>query len=123
VLKLVTRRERPQSGDHGGHFETGGATFPSGHSAQAWALASVVAHEYRDTKWVPWLAYTYGTGVTVARIMALQHLTSDVFVGRAIGFFIGRYVVRANSQRQNTLNSRHAKLLPNFRPEFAGSSK
>ena len=41
VLKLVTRRERPQSGDHGGHFETGGASFPSGHSAQAWALASL----------------------------------------------------------------------------------
>lgn len=123
AFKIVTRRQRPQDGDHGGHFEEGGASFPSAHSAQAWALASVIAHEYHDDKWVPWLVYAYATSVSAARVMALQHFTSDVFVGGAIGFFIGRYVVHVNSQRQNGTNSRHANLFPCVQPVFAGDYK
>lgn len=123
VLKLATRRQRPQDGDHGGHFEEGGASFPSAHSAQAWALASVIAHEYHDTKWVPWLVYTYATSVSAARVMALQHFTSDVFVGGTIGFFIGRYVVFARSDRHNRVNSKHASLLPVIQADFVGGTK
>jgi hypothetical protein len=93
VLKVAARRERPSEGDRGGHFEKGGSSFPSAHSTQAWALASVVAHEYgADHKWVPFVAYTYASGISIARILAQDHYASDVFVGGAVGFFVGRYV-------------------------------
>jgi membrane-associated phospholipid phosphatase len=93
VVKVVARRERPGAGDHGGHFETGGSSFPSGHSTQAWALATVVASEYGDHKWVPYVSYGYAALIDVSRVLSQEHFTSDVFVGSAIGFFIGRYVV------------------------------
>src|ERR1051326_6003241 len=46
VLKLVVRRERPLDGRGNGAFFQGGFSFPSGHAASSFALASVVAHEY-----------------------------------------------------------------------------
>ena len=48
-LKAAVRQERPNQGDHGGHFEKGGSSFPSGHSTQAWALAAVLADNMEIT--------------------------------------------------------------------------
>src|SRR5579864_897623 len=42
VLKLIFRRPRPYQDNGRGTFFAGGASFPSGHSAESWALASVV---------------------------------------------------------------------------------
>ncbi len=124
VFKVAARRQRPRDGDGGGHFEKGGSSFPSGHSTQAWAFASVIADEYGERKWVPALAYTYATSVSVARVMAQEHFTSDVFVGSAIGFFVGRYVVRTHRLRNEwERHNGHASLLPNIQPEFTGPLK
>lgn len=117
VLKVVTRRERPGGGDHGGHFEKGGAAFPSGHSTESWALASVIAHEYGDHRWVPFAAYGYASMVSVSRLLAQEHFASDVLVGSAIGFFIGRYVVHTNQVHLD--HARRAKWLsPAISPIF-----
>ena len=115
VLKLVTQRERPLQGDGGGHFWKGGYSFPSGHSAQAWAIATVVASEYGNHKWVPVLAYSYATTISAARVMARQHFPSDVFVGGAIGFFLGRFVVRTEETHVQHARSQYAFL---FRPSI-----
>jgi len=124
VIKYVARRQRPGDGDHGGHFEKGGSSFPSGHSTQAWALASVIADEYGNRKWVPVLAYTYATTVCVTRVLAQQHFTSDVFVGGAIGFFIGRYVVRTQHTHQEHAHSDKAKwTAPSIQPNFGPNEK
>jgi membrane-associated phospholipid phosphatase len=53
-----------------------------------WAMASVVAHEY-PRAWVQLLAYGAATSVSVSRIMGRNHFASDVFVGTALGYFIG----------------------------------
>lgn len=53
VLKLATQRERPPDGRGNGAFFQGGSSFPSGHAAVSWALASVVAHEYNKNVWYP----------------------------------------------------------------------
>lgn len=117
VMKVVARRQRPGNGDHGGHFEKGGASFPSGHSTESWALASVIAHEYGDHRWVPYAAYGYAALVSVSRVTSQEHFTSDVFVGGAIGFFIGRYVVHTNEM--HLAHSRRAKWLsPAISPVF-----
>ena len=117
VLKVVTRRERPGGGDHGGHFEKGGASFPSGHSTESWALASVIADEYGNHRWVPFAAYGYASMVSVSRLLAQEHFSSDVLVGSAIGFFIGRYVVHTNQVHLD--HARRAKWLsPAISPIF-----
>jgi hypothetical protein len=115
VLKVVTLRDRPLECDRGGHFWKGGLSFPSGHAAQAWAIATVVASEYGNHKWIPVLAYSYATAVSASRVMARQHFPADAFVGSALGFFIGRYVVRTEETHLQHSRSQHALL---FRPSI-----
>jgi membrane-associated phospholipid phosphatase len=121
VMKVVAQRQRPLSGDHGGHFEKGGSSFPSSHSTQAWALATVIASEYGDHKWVPYASYGYASLVSTSRVLAQAHFTSDVFVGGAIGFFIGRYVVRTQKRHSEHLDcSLRARLVtPAIMPSFS----
>jgi membrane-associated phospholipid phosphatase len=124
VLKVVARRERPTAGDHGGHFEKGGSSFPSGHSTQAWALAAVVATEYGNHKWVPYASYGYAAFIDVARVLSQEHFTSDVFVGSAIGFFIGRYVVHTQQVHREHLHSKKSSLFtPAVSPSFSPVAK
>jgi hypothetical protein len=96
LLKVTFRRNRPNAPSKPGDFFEGGASFPSGHSMASFALASVVAHEYRNRKFVPFVAYGLAALVSSARIGAQQHYASDVFVGGAIGYFIGQYVVNTH---------------------------
>ncbi|MFL6447892.1 MAG: phosphatase PAP2 family protein [Bryobacteraceae bacterium] len=124
VLKVAARRERPQEGDGGGHFGVGGTSFPSGHSSQAWALATVVAAEYGDHKWVPYASYGYAALISTSRMLAQKHFSSDVFVGGALGFFVGRYVVRTDNAHRSHVNTGHSRLLsPTVLPSFSPFQK
>ena len=120
VMKVAARRERPLTGDGGGHFEKGGSSFPSGHSAEAWALATVIASEYREQKWVSVASYSYAALISTSRVLAQAHFTSDVFVGGAIGFFIGRYVVRTQKTHGEHATSLRASFIrPAVMPAFS----
>src|SRR5262245_29672266 len=44
-MKYALGRARPSDGAGGGGFFQGGVSFPSEHTAAAWSIASVVAHE------------------------------------------------------------------------------
>ena len=92
ILKLVTQRPRPENKGDSVKFFKGGDAFPSGHSIKTWALARVAAREYSDNKWVPWVAYTAATAVSVARFGGRRHNASDALAGAAIGYFIGDFV-------------------------------
>src|SRR5262249_5191374 len=46
LFKSITQRPRPTEGNGNGSFFQGGSSFPSEHSAIAWSMASVFAHEY-----------------------------------------------------------------------------
>jgi membrane-associated phospholipid phosphatase len=120
VMKVVARRERPLDGDGGGHFETGGSSFPSGHTIEAWTLAAVVAKQYGNHKWVPFVSYAYATAVSVSRVAARQHFPSDVLASGAMGFFIGRYVVNNHNLHEGHFHNRAAWLRPSLSPYFSG---
>src|SRR5437868_4226136 len=47
ALKEITQRARPLAGRERSEFFDGGVSFPSGHSTQVWAVATVIANEYR----------------------------------------------------------------------------
>jgi len=106
VMKLVARRERPTvDGAKGKFFQSGvstGSSFPSNHSILAWSSAAVLASEYPGP--LNGLAiYGLATGVSVTRVLARQHFPSDVLVGSAVGWMIGRYVFR-HHQRSHDEN-------------------
>ena len=74
-------------------------SFPGGHSITAFSLATVVAMQYRETVWVPIVAYSLATGVALSRETENKHWLSDSLVGSALGYVIGRLVVRNHRNR------------------------
>jgi PAP2 superfamily len=89
AFKEITQRQRPYQGNEHGNFFGGGTSFPSEHSAIAWSIASVWAHEYPG--WFSqFAAYSLASAVTVTRVTARQHFPSDAIVGSALGWYFGR---------------------------------
>lgn len=95
AFKEITQRQRPYLGNGHGDFFVGGSSFPSEHSAIAWSVASVWAHEYPG--WFSQIAaYGLASTVTVTRVTAKQHFPTDVLVGSALGWYFGRQVYRSH---------------------------
>src|SRR6266478_5701450 len=95
TFKYAFGRERPNQGQGLGNFFQHGVSFPSDHSAVAWSIASVLAHEYPGPL-TQIAAYGLATAVSASRVLGKQHFPSDVVVGAAIGWLIGRQVYRAH---------------------------
>jgi membrane-associated PAP2 superfamily phosphatase len=101
VMKGITRRKRPSDvlgaasfNDTffaGGKSPFKGSSFPSGHAAGVFSVATVVASRYHNHRWVPWLAYGMATAISISRVTTLAHFPSDVFLGAALGYTITRY--------------------------------
>jgi hypothetical protein len=91
ISKYSLGRERPLQRPGDGRFFQGGSSFPSEHSATAWAVAGVIAHEYPGP--LPRLfAYGLASLVSYSRIRAAQHFPADVFVGSIVGSLIAQQV-------------------------------
>lgn len=96
VLKNVTGRLRPDTGDGGVVFFHGGNSFPSGHTSRAFAVATVVSHQYRTNPWIKYGSYALAAAIGMSRYSGRKHFISDVLVGGAIGYGIGQYVNRSH---------------------------
>jgi hypothetical protein len=116
VLKATTGRQRPLEGDEGGHFFHGGDGFPSGHTLESFALASVIAHQYHDRKMVVVLAYGLATAIGASRFTGRRHFASDVIAGGAMGWFIGRYV--SGRRREDGRPAARTLLMPEVVPQI-----
>src|SRR6202008_3322554 len=90
-LKYSLGRQRPFQGDGSGSFFRGGTSFPSEHSAAAWSVAGVLAHEYPGPL-MRIAAYGLATLVDYSRIRPRQHFPSDVFVGSIMGNLIAQNI-------------------------------
>ncbi len=102
AMKAVTRRKRPVDviGNNyqdtffaGGQSPFKGSSFPSGHAAGVFSVATVVAERYHNHRWVPWLAYSFATAISFSRVTTLAHFPSDIFLGGALGYTITKYAV------------------------------
>jgi membrane-associated phospholipid phosphatase len=119
VLKEITQRTRPADVTHGTGWWGGGSSFPSGHTITSFAVASVFAYEYSDHIAVPIAAYSVATIVALSRMGAQEHWASDIFVGGAMGFMVGRYVYKQHHDPElpGSLPVRRsvtARLKPDF---------
>lgn len=117
VLKGVTGRQRPGAADGVDHwtgpaaffkrFEKGRSSFyesfPSGHTASSFALATVVALRSRSP-WVGVAAYGAAAAVGLSRAVLDKHWLSDVVAGAVVGHLVARLVVRGHD--------RPARLVP-----------
>ncbi len=99
VVKPLVGRERPyqSNGENNFDFASSNSSFPSGHSTQAFALASVVAA--RSNGWVvPTAAYTLASIVAFDRVNDRVHFASDVFAGAVFGTVVGKYIVHKHER-------------------------
>lgn len=77
-LKKITKEERP---DHSGFN-----SFPSGHTAIAFASAEFLRQEYKDTSpWIGYAGYAVATATGVLRMYNNKHWLGDVVAGAGIG--------------------------------------
>lgn len=95
AMKYAFGRQRPYQGQGQGDFFQGGVSFPSDHSAVAWSIASVIAHEY-PSPFTKFAIYGLATAVSASRVLGKQHFPSDVVVGGAIGWLIGWQIYRSH---------------------------
>ena len=102
ALKYAVGRVRPRDTDK--TFElhpfSGNASFPSGHTTEAFAVASVIATHY-DAPWVKVVSYGSAALVGYARIHHQEHFFSDVTAGAVIGTATGLAVVHRNEEERH----------------------
>lgn len=121
TIKFITGRARPRENLGIAAFHpfslsySSNSSFPSGHTTQAFAVASVIANHY-DGTWVAYSSYTVAGLVGVARIYHDAHFTSDVVAGALIGTLVGKSVVAHNQ----SLRSGKVAILPEIAPGFIG---
>jgi membrane-associated phospholipid phosphatase len=97
TFKYSLGRQRPYQGSGAGAFFQGGTSFPSEHSAAAWSIAGVIAHEYPGV--LPKLfAYGAAAAVDYSRIHGRQHFPSDVLVGSVLGYLVAESVYRRHAR-------------------------
>ncbi len=85
-MKRITNETRPNGSEY---------SFPSGHTSNAFVMATVLFHEFKETK--PALAYSgfaFATATGVLRVLNNAHWVSDVLVGAGIGIIITDLVYR-----------------------------
>ena len=133
-IKVLTCRARPQipspnpapvpapvpapesrSHEWQGPFATFESTsFVSGHTTRAFALATTIAGFYPERKWVGVVSYSLATATSLGRVISKEHWTSDVIVGAALGYFIGRGVVKFNEKIGNINTFKIEPIATNY---------
>ena len=127
TMKQVFQRPRPNA-TNAGNFGAGGASFPSEHALAAWSIATVITHEYPGPL-TKLLAYGAASAISLSRITAREHFPSDVFVGSALGYLIGRYMYRTHHDPElsgvstNDFEKDHEENAPRraYKPSELGS--
>jgi membrane-associated phospholipid phosphatase len=128
-LKALTQRRRPLAPHDRGEFFEGGTSFPSGHAIQAWSVATVIAHEYSDHRLAQVAAYGLAAAVSFARYTGEKHFLSDVLVGSAMGYGIGRYVYKTHHVKRAAAGSDEEESFaphrhwPAITPEYSRAAR
>jgi membrane-associated phospholipid phosphatase len=92
-LKYTIGRTRPAVAGDPDQFRpfSGANSFPSGHTAVAFAIATSIADE-TDDSWSDVALYGAATLTAMARVNDDRHWTSDVLIGALIGHLSARWV-------------------------------
>lgn len=115
IMKYSIAQTRPDgSNNH---------SFPSGHSALAFALAGVVHHEFKNTSpWISVLGYTSATVTGAMRILNNKHWYSDVLVGAGIGILSTNVVYLTHQNKYSNSSLKRSVCLPIIGTNYYGLS-
>ncbi|MCK7554287.1 phosphatase PAP2 family protein [Chitinophaga sedimenti] len=104
ILKKLTRQLRPD--------ETTYNSWPSGHTANAFAAATFLSEEYKHRfKWMPYAAYGLASTVGALRIANNRHYISDVLAGAGFGYLSMKVAYWTHQYRWS---KKHRTSYPTF---------
>jgi membrane-associated phospholipid phosphatase len=94
-LKYSFGRSRPDVGGTNIQFRpfSGSVSFPSGHTAAAFALATAIADQTHDG-WSDYALYGAASLTALSRINNNRHWASDVLIGGLVGHLSARWISR-----------------------------
>lgn len=115
-VKRTFGRERPIKGDGPySFFNPGNKSFYSGHTAEAFTIATVISEMYKDDyPVVPWVAYGFATITAYARMHDQAHWASDVIIGAVAGHLITKLAM--NAFKGNPDDRGGLLIFPSFDP-------
>jgi membrane-associated phospholipid phosphatase len=92
LVKALVRRSRPfirvtQARIVG--YRAGGRSFPSGHTSQAFFMATLMARHFHASLWVVFLLYAIALLVGITRMYVGAHYPRDVLAGAILGIAWG----------------------------------
>ncbi|MFZ4592302.1 MAG: phosphatase PAP2 family protein [Ignavibacteria bacterium] len=136
-IKWITSRQRPSAQEEsqsaaGGKWSgpvayfrtnpkksiTNYDAFPSGHTATAFSIATVIAKQYDQTLFVPILSYAAASIVGITRIGESTHWASDVFVGAVLGYLSATQIVHNNPSQYTRDHRVRNKFLSKVKTSF-----
>lgn len=122
LIKYSVGRERPNKTSQTFSFKpfSGNASFPSGHTTQAFVIATVIAEHY-PAWWMQTLAYGSAAMVGYSRIEQNMHFASDVTAGAALGWSVARMIVHRHKETSSA-STAHFELEPVYGKKFVGMS-
>lgn len=97
ILKKSLKKTRPDGT---------GYSFPSGHTANAFAGATMLSIEYGEQyRWVPYVSYGVATGVGMMRMSNEKHFLSDVLFGAGLGILSMKVAYWTHQYQWNKIKS------------------
>ena len=113
ALKYTTDEIRPDN--------SSANSFPSGHTANAFFGATVLAEEYKDQSIIyPIVGYTVATATGVLRILNNRHWASDVLVGAGIGILSAKAAYVVYPWLKEKIGGKHVPKNVVFVPVYDG---
>jgi undecaprenyl-diphosphatase len=113
-LKHLVGRGRPKfmHGDHSEFVPFGGSgwdSFPSGHSAATFAVATVLAVRFPKIRWLMMLI---ALAVSLSRLFRASHFLTDIVAGAVLGVLVGAIIAHPWKDRWAAFTSAWLALTP-----------
>lgn len=126
ILKYTVGRSRPYTNEgpvtmFTYSFQEANVSFPSGHTATAFAVSTVLANRI-DNPFATVALYGLAGFTGYQRIYDNKHWFSDVFVGAAIGYFIGSSIVNSEENRESENFWGSMEIMPSVNSSGLGLS-
>jgi len=126
VLKVTMARGRPFTGDAYSDidpfefdFESSYNSFPSGHTSNAFTVATVLSQQI-DNIYASVALYSMASLTAFQRIYSDVHWLSDTLLGAAIGTFVGLKIVKLHEKNHNDSGAFDMNIFPQITPRSYG---
>lgn len=104
-LKYITKETRPDGSNDN--------SFPSAHTAVAFAYATVLHEEFKDKSvWISIAGYSAATATGAFRILNNKHWYSDVLVGAGLGILSTKLVYLTHQYKYKWDWQKNSSILP-----------